>query len=45
MDVKALPTDVPLDVDVYELLWRARVRIHLPETLVYKYGRLESWFF
>ena len=37
--------DVPIEIDVYELFWRARVRLHLPETIVYKFGRLEHWFF
>ena len=40
-----LKCDVPLDVDVYELLWRSRVRVYMPETVVFKYGRLEHWFF
>lgn len=44
-DLDALDDVVPLEIKIYELLWRARVRIHLPETLVYKFGRLESWFF
>ena len=40
-----LDCDVPIEVDAYEVLWRARVRVHLPETIVFKYGRLDSWFF
>lgn len=41
----AMECDVPLEVDVYELLWRARVKCWIPETVVFKYGRLDSWFF
>lgn len=41
----ALECDVPVETDVLELLWRARCRINIPETIVYKFGKLESWFF
>jgi hypothetical protein len=41
----ALDADVPVEVDVFELLWQARARVHIPDTIVYKFGKLESWFF
>lgn len=37
--------DVAIEIDAYELLWRSRVRVHLPETIVFKFGRLDAWFF
>lgn len=32
--VAGLDGDVPVEIDAYELLWRARARVHLPETIV-----------
>ena len=43
--MESLDLDVPIEVDVYELLWRSRVRTYLPESIVFKFGRLDSWFF
>ena len=45
MTIEALDCDCPIEVDTYELLWRSRVRVYLPETIVFKFGRLDSWFF
>ena len=41
----ALEDEAPIVVEIYEQLWQAHARIFLPDTVVYKYGRLESWFF
>ena len=40
-----LQDDVPIIVDAFEELWRAHVPVPLPDTIVWKYGRIESWFF
>jgi hypothetical protein len=41
----ALDDEAPISVEVYEELWRSKARVFLPDTIVYKYGRLDSWFF
>lgn len=41
----ALQDEVPVVVDIFESLWRAQAHIHIPETIVYRYGKLESWYF
>jgi hypothetical protein len=41
----ALEDEVPLQVMLFELLWKCRARVHIPDTLTYKYGKLESWYF
>ena len=32
-------------VDFFESLWRAGARVHIPETIIYKFGRLDQWYF
>ena len=43
--LSALEDEVPLQVMLFELLWKCRARVHIPDTLTYKYGKLESWYF
>ena len=45
MLVTALDDDVPLDVEIFEKLWRAHACVHIPDTIVWKFGKLEGWFF
>ena len=45
IDIAPLDDYVPIDVDAFELLWRAHACVHIAETVVYKFGKLESWFF
>ena len=37
--------DVRLDVEIFELLWRSHARVHVPESVVYKFGKMTNWFF
>lgn len=47
MSIELIPLDdsVGVDIEVFETLWKARARVAIAETIVYKYGKLESWFF
>lgn len=41
----ALEDEVQLEVTLFELLWKSGARVNIPDTLTYKYGKLESWYF
>ena len=47
MSIELAPSDdgVPYECEFFELLWKAHARVHITDTIVYKYGKMESWFF
>lgn len=47
MSIELAPNDdhVPYDAEFFELLWKVHARVHITDTIVYKYGKMESWFF
>eukprot|EP00966_Prymnesium_polylepis_P145891 3370339-Prymnesium_polylepis.1 len=43
--MNTLNDEVPVNVDIYQHLWKAQAHINVPDTIVYRYGRIDSWFF
>ena len=41
----SLQDEVPILIDIYEELWRSNAPVHLPDTVVWRHSRVESWFF
>lgn len=39
------PIDEPIVLGVYEELWRANARIRIPQTLLWRNGKIVGWFF
>jgi len=37
--------DEPIVLGVYEELWRANARVRIPDTVVWKLGKISAWFF
>ena len=42
---RSLYDEQPVVVELFELLWKSGARVPIPDTLVYKFGRLDAWFF
>ena len=42
---RSLYDEQPVVVELFELLWKCGARVPIPDTLVYKFGRLDAWFF
>ena len=42
---RSLYDEQPVVVELFELLWKSGARVPIPDTFVYKFGRLEAWFF
>uniref|UniRef100_A0A7S4C5V8 Uncharacterized protein n=1 Tax=Chrysotila carterae TaxID=13221 RepID=A0A7S4C5V8_CHRCT len=40
-----LTDELPVLVSLYEELWRTHAEISIPDSLVWKYGRLDHWYF
>ncbi|KAL1503079.1 hypothetical protein AB1Y20_011144 [Prymnesium parvum] len=43
--MNTLQDEAPLILDVFELLWRAHALVRIPDSVVYRFGRVESWYF
>ena len=43
--LRELQDDVSVDVEIYYLLWKAQAHVRIPTTVIYRYGKVESWFF
>ena len=37
--------EVPTCVDLFTMLWKSKAKVLIPDTIVYRYGLLESWFY
>jgi hypothetical protein len=37
--------EVPVDVDIFYRMWKSQARVRIPQTIVYRFGKIDSWFF
>ena len=42
---EALNDEVPLCLEAYELLWRAKAALRVPDSIVWKDGCVDAWYF